>query len=336
MPINKRIVASQPGGPEQLQLQEEPLPLPQPDEVRVRVLAAGVAYGDVMLRQGKTPGGPPFPRTPGYDLVGEVDAVGSAVTTFQPGDRVAALPGIGSYTTYRCLPARDLVPVPATLKPAEVVSVLLNYTTAYQLLTRAAHLTAGQRVLIHGAAGGVGTAVLQLGRLLGLTVYGTASSGKQDVIRQAGGIPIDYTTTDFVAEIQRLTGGQGVDAVLDPIGGAHLMQSYQALGRKGTLVLFGAAAATQSTGNFMLGIVGTMLRVLLLKLRLDGRRVTIYTITDKANKVSVQADLARMVQWLSEGKISPVIAKVLPLSQAAEAQRLLEQTRPVGKIVLEP
>ena len=336
MLTNPYIAASRPGGPEQLQLLDGPLPQPQPDEVRVRVLAAGVAYGDVMLRQGKTPGAPPFPRTPGYDLVGEVEAVGSAVTTFRPGDRVAALPGSGCYTTYRCLPARDLVPVPANLEPAEVVSVLLNYTTAYQLLTRAARLTAGQSVLVHGAAGGVGTAVLQVGRRLGLTVYGTASAGKQDVIRQAGGVPIDYTTTDFVAEIQRLTGGQGVAAVLDPIGGAHVTQSYQALGRKGTLVLFGAAAATQSTGSFVLGLLSTMLHLALLKLRPDGRRITIYTITNKANKASVQADLATMVQWLSEGKISPIIAKILPLRQAAEAQRLLEQTRPVGKIVLEP
>ncbi len=274
--MNKRIVAVRAGGPEQLQLLEEPLPVPQPGEVRLRVLAAGVAYGDTMFRQGKSPGAPPFPLTPGYDLVGEDDAVGSGVTGFRPGDRVAALPGLGSYTTYRGLPAASLIPVPANLKPAEAVSVVLNYTTAYQLLTKAAGLRAGQSVLIHGAAGGVGTAVLQVGQLLGLTVYGTASSGKQEVIRQAGGVPIDYTKTDYVAEIQRLTGGQGVAAVLDPIGGAHVTQSYRALGRKGTLVLFGAAAATQRTGSFVFGLLGTMWRLALLKLRPDGRRITIH------------------------------------------------------------
>lgn len=333
--LNHRMVIDRPGGPEQLHLRAEPLPVPLPHEARVRVLAAGVAYGDIMLRKG-APGYPPFPVTPGYDLVGEVEAVGRAVAHLRPGDRAAALPGTGGYAAYNCLPASELVPVPAGLKPAEVVSVLLNYTTAYQLLTKAAKLRAGQSVLIHGAAGGVGTAVLQLGKLLGIKVYGTASTGKQDLVRQAGGIPIDYTKTDFEQEIKRLTAGAGVDAVLDPVGGAQLFRSYRALSRTGTLVMFGASSATQGTGRPIWGLLTTLLRLGLLKALPNRRKVRLYTILAKANRPSVQADLSTMMQLLSEGKITPVIAAVLPLDQAREAHRLLEQTRPAGKIVLEP
>ena len=333
--LNHRIVLDRSGGLDQLNFREEPLPVPQPHEARVRVLASGVAYGDLMLRKG-APGYPPFPLTPGYDLVGEVDVVGSAVTHLHPGDRVAALPGIGGYAAYVCLPANELVPVPAGLRPADVVSVLLNYTTAYRLLTGAAKLHAGQSVLIHGAAGGVGTAVLQLGRYLGLTVYGTASTGKQAVVQQQGGIPIDYTKTDFVAEIKRLTAGAGVDAVLDPVGGSQLFRSYRALNRRGTLVMFGSSSATQGTGSPLWGILVTLLCLGLLKLVPDGKRVTMQTITAKDDKARLSADIARMMELLRAGNITPVVAAVLPLRQAREAQRLLEETRPVGKIVLEP
>ena len=173
------------------------MPLPNPNEVRVRVRACGVAFGDILIRQGAAPG-TSYSVTPGYDPVGGVDAVGPDVTRFTMGDWVAALPVPGGYTTFICLPERELVSVPVHLSPAEVVSVLLNYTTALRLLTRAARLKPGDSVLVHGAAGGVGLAVPQPGKLLGLRVYGTVSTEKMGVVEQQGGLPIDYTRTDFV------------------------------------------------------------------------------------------------------------------------------------------
>ena len=256
--MNKRIVVQKPGGTDALRLVEEPLPVPAARQVRVRVRAGGVAFGDILVRKGAAPG-TSYPVTPGYDIVGEVDAVGTDVTRFKSGDMVAGLPVTGGYATYLCLPEAELVAVPAHLPPAEVVSVLLNYTTAYRLLTRAARLKAGDSVLIHGAAGGVGTAVLQLGKILGIRVYGTVSTAKMAVVEQQGGIPVDYTRTDFVAEIRRLT-GNGVDAVLDPIGGTNLSRSYDALNDRGALVLFGVSSSLEGGGNSTLKTIKTMLR----------------------------------------------------------------------------
>lgn len=332
--MNKRIVIHKSGGTDALKLIEEPLPMPKAAEVRVRVRASGVAFGDVLLRKGATPG-TSYPITPGYDIVGEVDAVGTDVTRFKIGDFVAGLPVTGGYTTYLCLPETELVPVPANLPPAEVVSVLLNYTTAYRLLTKAAHLKAGSSVLIHGAAGGVGTAVLQLGKALGIRVYGTVSTQKMAFVEQQGGIPIDYTRTDFVAQIRHLT-GNGVDAVLDPIGGANLSRSYDALNDRGTLVLFGVSSSLEGSGNSTLKTIKTLLRWLFLKLRVNNRRVVTSFISPTNKGAGIYDDMAMLIQWLDEGKIKPVVANVFPLSEAATAQAMLEQEKPVGKLVLTP
>lgn len=332
--MNKRIVVEKPGGTDALKLIEEALPLPKPSEVRVRVRASGVAFGDIMLRKGAAPG-TPYPVTPGYDIVGEVDAVGTDVTRFTIGDSVAGLPITGGYTTYICLPETELVSVPAHLPPAEVVSVLLNYTTAFRLLTKAANLKAGDSVLVHGAAGGVGTAVLQVGKALGIGVYGAVSTQKMAFVEQQDGIPIDYTRTDFVAEIRRLT-GNGVDAVLDPIGGANLSRSYDALNDRGTLVLFGVSSSLEGGGNPTLKTLKTMLRWLLLKLRFNNRRVVTSFISTTNKGPGVYEDMAMLIQLLDEGKIRPVVAQIFPLSEAGNAQVMLEQIRPIGKLVLAP
>jgi NADPH2:quinone reductase len=181
---HRRIVVSRYGGPDELRVVEEECPEPKPGEVRVRVLAAGVSLPDVMMREGIHPETPRLPFTPGWDLVGVVERLGDGVSGIEPGQTVAALPIIGAYAELVCLPQAKLVPVPAGLDPAEAVSLVLNYVTAYQMLHRSAKVTRGQRVLIHGAAGGVGTALLQLGRLAGLEMYGTCSSrGASDGLR---------------------------------------------------------------------------------------------------------------------------------------------------------
>src|SRR5262245_50483925 len=203
---NQRIVVTPYGGADRLQQLEEECPEPKDGEVRVRVLAAGVSLPDLMMREGVHPETPRLPFTPGWDLIGMVDRLGGGISGIEPGQIVAALPISGAYAEFVCLPQRELVPVPSGLDAAEAVSLVLNYVTAYQMLHHSAKVRPGQRVLIHGAAGGVGSALLQLGRLAGLEMYGTCSSRGAPAVTDLGAVPIDYQQQDFVEETHRLTG----------------------------------------------------------------------------------------------------------------------------------
>src|SRR5262245_49313653 len=221
-----------------LELVEEDLPSPRPGEVRLKMLAAGVALPDVMMREGIHPEARRRPFTPGWDVVGIVDALGEGVGAVPLGATVAALPIVGGYAEYLCLPATELVPVPPQLDPAEAVCLILNYVTAYQMLHRSAQAKPGETALVHGAAGGVGTALLQLARLHGIRIYGTASTGKLKTVESLGGHPIDYTRSDFLKVIRGIPRG-GVDIVFDGIGGWNLLRSWRALTRGGRLVAYG-------------------------------------------------------------------------------------------------
>src|SRR5579864_9398821 len=201
-----RIIVTHYGGPDAIQVIQEECPEPKDGEVRVRVLAAGVSLPDVMAREGVHPETPPVPYTPGWDLVGTVDQLGEGVTGFEPRQTIAAMPIHGCYAQYVCLPQRMLVPVPPGLDAAEAVAVVLNYITAYQMLHRSAKGRPGQRMLIHGASGGVGSAMLQLAKLAGVEMYGTCAAQGAAVVRELGGIAIDYKNVDFVKEVRRLAG----------------------------------------------------------------------------------------------------------------------------------
>src|SRR5450432_3900452 len=224
----KTVVISRKGGPEVLLLVDRDLPIPGPGQVRIQVLATGVAYADVLMRNGLYLGVPALPYAPGYDIVGVVESLGSNVSRAKVGDTVAALTVTGGYSQYIVMPETELIAVPPGLDPAEAVSLVLNYTTAYQMLHRIAKVKEESRVLIHGAGGGVGTAALELGRLAGLEMWGTASPGKHDLVRSLGGPPIDYRSEDFVAAVRRAT-GDGVDLALDPVGWSYFRRSFRAL-----------------------------------------------------------------------------------------------------------
>jgi NADPH2:quinone reductase len=247
--------------------------------------------------------------------VGVVDQLGPGVAGIEPGQIVAALPISGAYAEFVCLPQQELVPVPPGLDAAEAVSLILNYITAYQMLHRSARVKSGQRVLIHGAAGGVGTALLQLGRLVGLEMYGTCSSRGAPAVADLGGIPIDYQHQDFVKEIHRLT-GEGVDVVFDSIGGAHIWRSRKALRRGGTVVAYGLIA-----GGWLLP---------------GRRRVVPYSIQwlKRLRPALFRQDLISLFELLQERKIKPLIAQRFPLAQARDAQVLLGKGGVTGKIVL--
>jgi NADPH2:quinone reductase len=339
-----RIIVTHYGGPDALRVIEEEIPEPQPGEVRVRVLAAGVSLPDVMAREGIHPETPAVPSTPGWDLVGVVDRLGDGVSGIESGQMVAALPIHGAYTEFICLPQGELVPVPPGLDAAEAVSLILNYVTAYQMLHHSAKIRSGQRILIHGASGGVGTALLQLGRLVGLELYGTCSSRGKPVVTGLGGIPIDYEHQDFVEEIRRLT-GQGVDAVFDGIGGKHIWRSRKALRRGGRVVAYGLTGSLRR-GRVASGRGGRRNRFgeiwifavyIVSGWILPGRkRVVPYSIqTLKRLKPELfRKDLVTLFELLKHGKIKPLIAQRFSLAEARHTHELLGKGGVTGKLVL--
>lgn len=340
-----RIIVSHYGGPDELQVIEEECPEPKRGEVRVKVLAAGVALPDILAREGIHPETPRIPFTPGWDLIGTVDRLGDNVSGIKTGQIVAAMPISGAYAEFICLPHRELVPVAAGLDPAEAVSLILNYITAYQMLHRSANAKPGQRVLIHGAAGGVGTALMQLGRLLGLEMYGTCSSRGASAVSDLGGIPIDYKDQDFVKEVHRLT-GQGMDVVFDGIGGGNLWRSRDALRVGGIVVVYGFTSKL-SGGRPTSGRHGrhrfkeaTILGSYIVRnWFLPGRkRMVPYSIQTlkRLKPASFRQDLITLFELLQDGKIKPIIAQRFMLKDARKAHELLGQGGVIGKIVLLP
>jgi NADPH:quinone reductase-like Zn-dependent oxidoreductase len=339
-----RVVVTDYGGPEKLRVVEEECPEPKRVQARVRVLAAGVCLPDIMMREGIHPETPVVPFTPGWDLVGVVDRLGEGASGLEPGQMVAALPIFGAYAEFVCLPQSELVPVPSGLDPAEAVSLVLNYVTAYQMLHRSAKVTSGQPVLIHGAAGGVGTALLQLGRLAGLEMYGTCSSRGASTVSDLGGIPIDYRQLDFVEEIRRLT-GEGVDAVFDGIGGEHIWRSRMALRPGGKVVAYGLTGSLRG-GRLASGRSGRRQRfreIRLFGLYIVGgwifpgrKRVVPYSIQwlKRARPAMFREDLSALFDLLEQQKIKPLIAKRFPLAEARLAHELLGKEGVTGKIVL--
>jgi len=331
---NHRIVVTRHGGPEVLQMVMEPLPEPQAGEVRLRVLAAGVSAYDLMHRSsGVLPGTLKPPFTLGEDVVGVVDKPGSGVTNPPPGQMVAGATfklGLGGgYSEYLCLPATEVVSVPDGVDPATAVCVVVNYLTAHMAMHRVAGVQRGERVLIHGAAGGVGSALLELGRLAGLEMFGTASRYNHERVAALGATPIDYHTEDFVQRIRDLT-GSGVDGVFDPIGGfSQLWRSRRALRRNGRLVWFGVAAAKQSGLKV---IPQTLLMVALLKL-LPGKQLLLTPDLSKENDW-YRNTLAELLDLLATGQINPLVAARIPLTEAARAHELLERGGYAGKVVL--
>ncbi|MGD2044108.1 MAG: zinc-binding dehydrogenase [Acidimicrobiia bacterium] len=327
----RRIVVEKRGGPEVMKVVEDHLPEPGESEVRVRTTAAGVSGMDLMVRAHSFPGFPKVPFTPGVDVVGVVDELGPEVLDLEPGTRVAALIGdTGGYSEAVCLPADKAVPLPDGLAPAEAAAVVTNYLTAYAMLHRAAQVKNGERILIHGATGGVGTALLELGTMDGLEMYGTASARNHDLVASFGATPIDYRHEDFVARIRELT-GDGVDVVFDPIGGARqLWRSHKALAKGGRLVWFGVAGTAYRGVKV---IPESLITRLIIALMPNGKQAPMPPAADKPTDWYRQT-LEMLFDYAAAGKISPVIARRFPLLEARAAHEFMEQHQYAGKIVL--
>jgi NADPH:quinone reductase len=342
---HKRVVVTRYGGPDAITTIEEDLPTPTVGEIRVKVLAAGVSLPDILAREGVHPETPRVPYTPGWDLVGTVDQLGKGVTGFELGQTVAAMPVHGCYSQYVCVPQRKLVPVPEGLDAAEAVAVVLNYVTAYQMLHRSAKARPGQRMLIHGASGGVGSAMLQLAKLAGVGMYGTCSAQGAAVVRQLGGIPIDYKNADFVKEVHRLT-GSGLDAVFDGIGGDNLWRSREALREGGRVVTYGFQSkmrggrmASGTAGRHPIRESAELGWFVLRNWFKPGRKSMMpYSIQwlMRLRPAWFRHDLLTLLDLLKQGQIRPLIAQRLRLEEARHAHEMLGAGGVLGKIVLLP
>ena len=323
----KSVVVPKRGGPEVLQVVEKELRPPSAGEARIKILATPVCLPDVQARYGQTPIAPKVPFVPGYAVIGIVDAVGAAITGVAVGDRVAALTISGGYAEYIYLSQDDLIPVPEILDPAAAAPLILNYIVAYQTLHRSAKVEAGDKVLIIGASGGVGTALLDLGRLAGLHMYGLASGSKHHIVTKFGATPIDYHTQDFVEVIRRAE-PEGLDAVFDGMVWGYLDRGFPLLRRGGTWVQYGNPLSFS-------GLSRLLIKLALLNLRPDGRSLKLYgTTTSKFGRERYLEDWATLFRLLEEDKIEPVIMKKYPILEAAQANELLESGQVIGNVVL--
>jgi NADPH:quinone reductase-like Zn-dependent oxidoreductase len=357
----KRVVVDHFGGPEVVRVVEEQDPRPGSGEVLVRVLAAGVSYTDAMLRAGSYLGVPKPPFTPGYELVGVVEEMGLDCSRLRVGDRIGTLTVWGADAERVCVLEENAVEVPEDLDPAEALSLLFTHMTAYQLLHRTATVERGETVLVHGAAGRVGTAVLELGAVAGLRMYGTCSARDLAAVERLGAVAIDYRNVDFLARIRELTGGEGVDVVLDGFGGMLSLRSFRALRGGGRLVVYGHSGTVAhgrrswrgwskwyatTAAVALWGLLSPRRRVLVYRIQKlrEGRQILPVSRRQPALPVGggprdpqwFREDFRALLELLREEKIHPVVAERLPLTDARRAHELLESSADKGKLVLVP
>lgn len=335
---NRVVQVSRFGGPEGLEVVDAPLPTAGPGHVRVHVLASSLEYTDVPIRRHLYPQTmrqrPPFVL--GYDVVGEIDQLGAGVSNFHVGDRVADMTVVGSNATYRTLRADDLTRVPPTVEAAEAAAMILSWTTAYQLLHRAARVQRGQRVLVHGAAGAVGQALLVLGKMTGLEMWGTARGEHAALVRELGAAPIDYRHEDFT----RVLPG-GFDVIFDGVGEDGYRRSYAALRRGGLLVAYGYSASVQPDRRLR-SLLMSLARVYIWRGALrwlpGGKRTYLYSINlmRARHPAWFKADLDRLFGMLAAGTIRPRVARRISFDEIVDAHRRVEAGGLEGKLVLVP
>jgi NADPH2:quinone reductase len=326
----RAVMLTQKGGPEVLKVVELPVEQPGPGQMRVRVRAAGVGVTELSMLAANYLYAPKIPFVPGYEIAGVVEAIGAGVSGFKLGQRVAALTVYGGFAELLVREAEHFLPIPGGVSDRDAAAVILNYVTAWQMIHRVANVRPGETALVTGAAGGVGTAALQLLRLAGVKTYGAASAPKHQTLLSLGATPIDYRT----GSIDRLTRAlepDGVDYVFDAVGGANIGRCIGALKPGGTVVGFGFMGAAGTLSKL------AMFANLFVGARLRGRRGTFYGITKLYRKdpKPLREDLPKIFALLMGKKIDPLVTFTFPILEARKAIELLASGSVEGKIVLE-
>lgn len=321
----KSVIVPERGGPEVLQIVENELRPPSPGQARIKILVTPVCQDDVAARVGNRPFLPKLPFVPGYSILGTVDAVGEGVSQVAVGDRVAALTQTGGYSEVIYLDEQKLVHVPEALDPAEAAVLILNYVVPYQVMHRTVQVKAGDKVLIIGASGGVGTAFLQLGQVAQLKMYGLASARKHGAMTELGAIPIDYRTQDFV-EVIHDAEPDGLDFVFNGMADEYIERGLAVLRRGGVLVFYGGP---QSVSHMLL----LMAKFGLYNVWPNGKAIKGYG-THRVDINLLKEDWLALFNLLEQGQIKPIIAERFPLLEAAKANALLESGQVTGNLVL--
>jgi NADPH:quinone reductase-like Zn-dependent oxidoreductase len=337
----REVVIPRIGGPEVLQLRERPDPEPSAGEVRIRVRASGLNFADVMARMGLYPDAPPLPTVVGYEIAGEVDAVGPGVTEWRSGARVIGLCRFGGHADVVVLPEAQVFALPDGLSFEQGAAIPVNYLTAWLMLVELGNLQARHTVLVHSAGGGVGQAAVQICRLHGATVLGTASAGKHERLREGGvAACLDLGAGDLAAFVREQTGGRGVDIALDAAGGRSFRRSYDVLAPMGRLFLFGASSFAPGERRSIIaalrGLVG-MPRFGPIDLMNRNRGVFGINLGHLwSEQAALGEAMAAIVRHAVGGELRPVIDSTVPMAEAARAHERLQSRQSFGKVLLVP
>jgi NADPH:quinone reductase-like Zn-dependent oxidoreductase len=340
----RQVVIPRYGPPEVLEVRESRDPEPKQGEVRVKVGAAGINFADVAARMGLYPDAPPPPMVVGYEVSGKVDALGPGADAngVAVGDDVIAMTRFGGYSDLVCVPASGIVKRPASMSVEEGAALPVVYLTAWHAMVAVGALKKGERVLIHSAGGGVGTAAIQIAKLVGAETIGTASAGKHEALKKLGlDHAIDYTREDFEPAVRRITGGKGVHMILDPVGGESWRKGMRLLAPDGRLCCFGYSAMT--AGRRTRSILKVLWEFLFLPrvspLALMDRNTGVYGVNmghlwDHVELL--RAELAAILRHVEEGKLRPIVDKVFPFREAAAAHAFIQDRKNFGKVLLRP
>lgn len=329
------------GPPEVLAVREGPDPVAGPGQVCIRVARAGLNFADVSARVGLYPDAPKPPMVMGYEVSGTVAALGEGVSGPPVGTRVMAMTHFGGQATHAVADARYVVPLPDGMDLDQAAALPVNWLTAHHMLHRVGHLRPGMTLLVHMAAGGVGLAAIALARAVGgVEIFGTASASKHAVLREAGvAHPIDYRSQDYVAEVKRLTGGRGVDMILDALGGPEWARGTSILAPVGQLICFGWANATSGESRNLLTVVGGLAMMKRWNaLDLMSRNITVSGVNVGhlwGEAETMRATLDALMGLWREGKVRSHIDRVFPLAEGPAAHRRMHERKNVGKILFD-
>jgi NADPH:quinone reductase-like Zn-dependent oxidoreductase len=340
----RAMVVRRYGPPEVLELQQLPDPQPKPGEVLIRVKAIGVNFGDILQRMGLYPKAPNPPFIPGLEVAGVVEKAvdggrSTAAAPLRPGDAVTALTKFNAYAEWVAVPAEHAYRLPQGMTFEDAAAIPANYLTAYHSIFTMGNLQPGDRILIHGAAGGVGIAAVQLARARGLLIFGTAGDSKQEYLRKIGvDHAIDHEKTDFLQTVRKYA-PEGIEMVMDPIGGRSFSRSYECLCPTGRLVIYGFSVCVGKSGkrNLLRGLSGLLQTPRFHPLKLMSGNISVIGISLgglQARPALLQGEIDEVFRLYGSGKIRPVVGKTFPLAQAAEAHRYIHDRKNIGKVIL--
>jgi NADPH:quinone reductase-like Zn-dependent oxidoreductase len=328
------------GGCDVFEIQDRPDPSLGPGRLRVRVRAAGINFADLMARQGLYPDAPDLPAVLGYEVAGEVEEVGEGVEDYAPGDRVMAATRFGGYAELVSVRERDVFALPSEWSFEEGASFPVVYGTAYASLVSFGNLRAGERLLIQAAAGGVGIAATQIGKLLGAEIYGTASQSKHGAIREFGvQHPIDYRNNDFADEVRRISGEERpLDLIVDGIGAKSWKKGYRLLRPGGRLVMIGASSFVSGEKRNLPKAAANLARVPRFNpIKLSSESISVIGLNMLRlwdARGTLDEFIEPLAQWVDQGLLRPVVAETFPLERVGDAHRFVNERKNVGKVVL--